>query len=104
MLEKNPIELVFSQSRRVKTIRADKNEPEWVLNIKRGIANLVQVSPKSDKMETKQILTTKTPVVIDQKEVGKHADLFQQHDLFSYTQNVQQKIKKTTHQFNITHI
>jgi len=69
MLQKNPIELVFSRSGRVNAIRVSKDEPEWCLNIKRGIANLLQISPKSAELDTKQILTTKTPIVIAQDEV-----------------------------------
>ncbi|KXJ15344.1 Vitellogenin-1 [Exaiptasia diaphana] len=68
MLEKNPVELIFSRSGRVKTLRVDKQEPEWCLNIKRGIANMLQIAPKAENLDPKQILTSKTPVVVQQKE------------------------------------
>ena len=68
MLEE-PVELIFTASGRVKTIRTSAKEPEWSINIKRGIANLLQVAPKPEQQTPEEVLMCKSPVVISQKEV-----------------------------------
>lgn len=73
-LQQHPIDVVFSTSGQVKTIRVSQNDPEWCRNIKRGIINLFQIAPKVEGQDPKQTLTTKTPLVISQKEVRKCID------------------------------
>lgn len=53
-----PVRVVLkSQDGSIKEANAHPKDDEWSLNIKRGLVNLFQISPRVDKEEENQFVT-----------------------------------------------